>query len=193
MREGQGTMTHPEYGTYTGNFHLDRQNGFGRYEWPDGNVYEGEFLDDKLHGNGVFMYADGDRFEGQYANGLREVRGPMSGRTAMSMLAPGQTTRKPETAPRPIPMGAPLSAPSRTAAAMAFGTYTAPDGTVQTGMFSAGTYIGRAGTGAQAPSGAIQTINYDDGAKYVGEVSNGQPQGKGRFEWKDGASMTATG
>lgn len=62
-------------GQYTGEYHNDLPEGFGRWEGPDGEVYEGQWHNGLPHGQGVLNGADGDLYDGEWVDGNREGYG----------------------------------------------------------------------------------------------------------------------
>ena len=55
-RNGPRAATYSSLGVYTGEWHANRREGEGYFEWKNGNVYSGMWKADRRHGEGVFWY-----------------------------------------------------------------------------------------------------------------------------------------
>ena len=126
------------------------QHGFGRYQWPSGSYYEGQMQNGKFCGRGKKVYSDGTVEEGMFEND--EYVGP----------APGQS----------------YSQPSYGAPSGGFNNYGNQANNAFGGGFGQPSY-GQPSYGA--PTGGLvhKTINYTNGATYVGETLNGKRHGQG--------------
>ena len=70
---GEGTLTHRDGSTYTGQFVSDRKCGQGTLTTRTGNCYEGSWLDNLAHGTGRIEYSSGLTYDGQWIRG--EIEG----------------------------------------------------------------------------------------------------------------------
>ena len=49
----------------SGNWHLDKKQGYGKYVWSDGDVYDGQWEGDLRNGEGTCTYSNGDIYAGK--------------------------------------------------------------------------------------------------------------------------------
>ena len=76
VKEGKGKIIFINYGdSYEGEFHGDKINGKGYYEWQNKENYNGDFIDAKMHGKGIYRWPDGSQYEGEYINNIKEGQG----------------------------------------------------------------------------------------------------------------------
>ena len=77
-RNGQGTKTFPDGGTYTGEFKDDLPNGQGTFTDADGDTYTGEWKDGEFNGQGTYTFANGRKYTGEFKDNLFNGQGTMT-------------------------------------------------------------------------------------------------------------------
>ena len=63
---GQGSWTHPSYGTFVGRFADGYLHGRGKLTFPDGSHYAGEWHQSNIVGQGVMVFNDGSLIKGEW-------------------------------------------------------------------------------------------------------------------------------
>ncbi len=76
-RHGEGTITYPIGDKYIGEFKDGKRHGQGSYTWTTGDKYEGEYKDGKEHGQGTYTTNDGDKFVGEFKDGKEVGQGTL--------------------------------------------------------------------------------------------------------------------
>ncbi len=155
---GQGTITYPDGTKYIGEFEDGRFNGQGTFTWEEGTKYVGEFKNGKMHGKGTHTFPDGAKYVGEFKDDKWH----------------GQ------------------------------GTFTWPDGGKDVGTFKDGGFVGENQSESKTATLYISKDDWfnnlksnstswnsrkklDSDTEYVGEVSNGVPNGQGTFSFPDGS------
>lgn len=159
---GEGTVSFPEIGNYTGEMSESKRNGQGTFVWLSGDKYEGNWANDAMSGKGKYSFADGGVFDGSFENNK-----PIS----------GTYTRK---------IDLPEDAPETD---ISYLKYTFTDSTKDIEFHTKGGLIYDGDISALINTG-IASITYPSGNTYVGELSAGQRQGKGKYTWKDSSGAT---
>ena len=64
---------------YSGQWHNDMKNGYGKNVWPDGSWYKGHYKDGMQHGQGKFVIAFRAitlySYQGEWKNGKQDGEG----------------------------------------------------------------------------------------------------------------------
>jgi len=56
-------------GIYRGEFHNNKKEGTGEFEWTNGEYYIGDWKDGQRHGSGVWTNKNGDSYNGEWLRG----------------------------------------------------------------------------------------------------------------------------
>ena len=75
MRDGRGIMMSPDGSRYEGDWSNDRKFGRGVMAWADGQHYKGAWRDDQPHGSGTMKWADGTSYQGRFFKGKPNGKG----------------------------------------------------------------------------------------------------------------------
>eukprot|EP01061_Rhynchopus_euleeides_P004985 TRINITY_DN14225_c0_g1_i1.p1 TRINITY_DN14225_c0_g1~~TRINITY_DN14225_c0_g1_i1.p1 ORF type:complete len:344 (+),score=111.79 TRINITY_DN14225_c0_g1_i1:182-1213(+) len=77
-KEGRGFWKHPEGETYEGEYHDNRQHGWGVYDFPDtGKRYAGQWVDGMMNGDGVYTFnkEGSEYYVGMYRGDKKHTKG----------------------------------------------------------------------------------------------------------------------
>jgi len=75
LKNRHGTFTFSNGDKYVGEWKDGSKNGQGTYTYADGSKYEGEWKDGEKHGQGTFIYTNGDKYVGEWKDGLKNGQG----------------------------------------------------------------------------------------------------------------------
>ena len=75
---GQGTYTFPDGAKYVGEFKDDMYHGQGTLTLPDGTKYVGEWKDDMAHGQGTYTLPDGTKYVGEWKDDMYHGQGTLT-------------------------------------------------------------------------------------------------------------------
>lgn len=166
---GKGTLVFKNKDKYIGAWANDEMNGHGKYFYHNGDRYEGNFKSGKLHGKGTMYYSDGDKYVGNWKENYKEGYGTYhknDGRKVSGQWQAGKLKNK-ESKPSDVVSGSTsivsTSAPNSSSA-------SSKNRNCNTGNCISG----------------LGTYTYGDGTKWVGEFSNGKPQGQGTCFYSNG-------
>lgn len=210
---GRGHMKFADGGEYEGDYVDGFYEGRGTLTMPPAAAatsfvkYTGDFVRGRQSGNGTMWYADGSSYTGQWANGLREGRGRHTGTR-------GESTEGDWLAGRPVhatvvlPPSTNPDAPARYVGTFKDGAYsgqgkmTLVSGAVYDGEWQSGKRHGRGELTmpATGPGSLIKyrgefrdnvaagqgVLEWNNGARYVGSVSEQKPHGPGELRRPDG-------
>ena len=159
---GNGVLSFPGVGEYSGEMSESVRSGRGIFTWDSGESYDGLWENDQMSGSGTYYFSDGSTLIGTFQNNK-----PVSGTLSYESEAGEED---------PDTMIVSLEYTfSEREKKIAF--------TTKGGLEYDGDLFGLYETGNA-------TVIYPDGNTYSGQLSSGQRNGSGKFEWKDSASKT---
>jgi len=72
MKDGTGTITHPDSTKYEGQWKKNKKDGKGTLFMPNGDKFIGSFKNDYFHGKGIYTKQNGTKIEGNWEKGVRD-------------------------------------------------------------------------------------------------------------------------
>ena len=154
---------------YEGFWDKGMRNGQGTNIWADGAKYSGEWKDDVMHGTGTYNYEPNskyDYYKGNYVMGEMTGQGTFvykSGKKYIGSFQKGLFHGE--------------------------GTMYYTDGRVEAGIWENDKYVGKSKNNYGCISGNCQdgygTYTFENGAKYVGNFSNGMFNGQGTYYFEN--------
>ena len=190
-RQGRGKMIFRSGEVYTGEFHKSKMSGRGTMKFPDGDKYTGQWANDVQHGKGTYWYANGNRYEGQFRAGKLHGYGSMFYKDGSRYAGDWKSNKKDGK-----------------------GRYYKVDGTSIAGTWHSGKFLGEnssslASNGGRDTQGGyaenkpstnsslpncnsspckegMGIFTYGDGSKWIGEMSDGSPDGEGTCYYVNG-------
>ncbi len=140
---GSGKIVHKDGGVYEGTYLNGKRHGQGTYTFPSGSVYTGSWAEGEMSGTGTMRYADGSWYTGQWKNG--EYTGAGQGKryyengayegAFLNGKRHGQGTYT-------WTNGSHYTGQWDNGEMTGYGTYKKVDGTVKSGKFENGKFIG---------------------------------------------------
>lgn len=154
---GEGVVTFPNIGSYTGELKESKRSGQGVFVWLSGDVYEGNWENDAMSGKGKYTFSNGGIFDGTFENN-KPISGTYTREIALPEDAPGTD--------------------------VCYLNYTFTDSAKHVEFRTKGGLKYDGDIAALISTGSA-AITYSSGNVYVGELSAGKRQGKGKYTWKD--------
>ena len=168
---GQGKTTFVNGDVHDGQYRNHQPHGAGIYHYADGNRYEGNFENGKFNGTGTMFYTDGTRYEGNWADNKKHGRGSLilaNGKVQTGEWAYGKLN----------------GSSGSTGSTSSGGSGTASTSTTRPTRPSVPSKI-RDCNSEHCASGQGQYA-YGDGSRYVGEFTDGRPEGRGILYYANG-------
>ncbi|KAL9179048.1 hypothetical protein ACHAXT_000090 [Thalassiosira profunda] len=165
---GRGTMKWEGGKVYVGEFKNDKQHGQGTMMWPSGKAYEGHWVDGVEHGKGTMKHPSGEIIEGNW------VRGELANGDAINQCPPGNVTGESS-----LP-----NADTRNDDTAPSANRKLLDGRRLRSQYSQQRRL--QGGKRTCENAKMETIHYDNGDVYEGEVKDGRRNGKGVCRYADG-------
>ena len=159
---GDGVIYFPEIGNYTGEMSESKRNGQGSFVWLSGDMYEGSWINDAMSGSGKYTFSNGGIFDGTFESN-RPITGVYTCQIDLSEDALETDFN--------------------------YLQYTFTDSTKHVEFHTKGGLVYDGDISALISTGSA-SITYSSGNIYVGELSAGQRQGKGKYTWKDSSGTT---
>ena len=196
---GRGILTYPDGSKYIGNWDNQYRSGRGRMVLADGSEYLGDFADNVYQGQGVMTYANGNRYEGQWSGGQPNGRGGFAFANGDHYEGHFKEGRFDGEGTMRYADGSHYEGEWAGNKRHGMGAMHYPDGEEVNGRWEQDQYLADWGslsfTGDTtllrdcnlAPcEGGKGKFVYSDGSRYLGEFSQGQPEGVGVIYYPDG-------
>lgn len=160
---GEGTITYTNGDRYAGSWDADAPNGTGTYYYSDGDRYVGNFVNGKYDGEGTMFYKNGATYSGHWKNNQKDGQGLFvkTDGTKIAGLWDNGVLMSSEPPVKPSRTTPPTLDPSKT----------------KEKYRDCNTENCESGTGMYV---------YSDGSKYIGEFSQGDPEGQGTCYYANG-------
>ena len=187
-RQGKGQLVFSDGATYKGLFHKSKFSGKGTMVFKNKDKYSGNWDDDEMNGDGKYFYHNGDRYEGTFSRGKLDGQGTMFYSDGDKYIGEWKANYKD-----------------------GYGTYYKTDGRKISGSWLAGKLKTRDSDSNNSHhnstsvvsevvkvdnasrncntgdcSSGLGTYTYGDGTQWVGQFSNGKPQGNGICYYANG-------
>lgn len=160
---GTGTLVYTNDDRYEGQLQNGRPQGKGMFlAVAENRRYEGNFRNGFFHGNGVYTFGSGDRYIGQFAGGQPHGKGEFT------FYSNGKYSHS-------------YAGRFYLGVINGNGVVTNADGTRCTGVFYSNNLVGK-GTCTFSSNSPFKS--------YVGELTNGRPDGRGTLTYTNGKRYT---
>ena len=159
------TQTFPDGSTYTGEWNKDIKEGQGIQTYADGSVYKGTFHDNTFNGHGTLTVppvndsTTSTIYVGEWKNSQMHGEGSITYVDGSKYSGEWENNKK-----------------------NGQGIFTDTNGKKLNGTFKDGTFVDPAGSG-------IETIDYESGAQYIGQLKDKLYHGLGTYIFPDGKTM----
>lgn len=164
--------------TYNGEWHDNKQNGYGTATWSNGEKYVGGYLNGEIHGKGTYTWANGDKYVGAYRNGKRNGHGTFAWSNGEVYVGEYSDDLQSGRGTYTWPNGEKHVGEYVNGKRNGQGTYTWPNGQKFTGEYKNDDRVGQG------------IHSWPSGAKYVGEFNRDRPNGQGTYTFADGSAYT---
>ncbi|MEM6320734.1 MAG: caspase family protein [Bacteroidota bacterium] len=181
QRNGKGLLFFSNGNQYVGEWRNNHRQGKGKLTFANGDVYQGNFVNNQFHGHGLLEFANGNEYDGEFKDGQIHGTGTMTYANGEQYVGSWQADKRHGT-----------------------GKLILVDGNIQEGNWVDDHHetpnhpTSIAGNESEFFDKNLRDCNrqhcasgrgyiiYANGAKYVGEFKNGQPEGQGICYYKNG-------
>lgn len=175
-REGKGRMIFTSGDEYFGTFKKNKFSGQGVMTYANGNRYEGLWADNKPSGYGIFIFVTNDRYEGTFAKGLYEGQGMMNYSDGSRYEGEWHLNKRHGQGLMHYPDGETVYGQWENDQYLADWSVMTYEGDT-TNMRNCNDIFCATGVGK---------FSYKDGSRFIGEFTNGQPEGRGTLFYASG-------
>ncbi len=206
LKDGQGTYTFHSGDKYVGAYKNDKRNGKGTYTWSDGESYNGDWKDDQYDGIGTFYYKDGTTKTGiwkdsKFVSKTSEYTGCITGdcnngygvyvwKSGEKYDGYWKADKRDGQGINYFPSGIKYDGEWKADNQNGYGTTTYVDGTVKTGLYENGVFVGSGQNNYGCISGNCDegygVRTWEGGIRYEGYFKNSEPNGQGTCTWETG-------
>lgn len=196
---GPGILSYPDGTKYIGDWENGQRQGKGRLLLANGDVFFGGFKGNQFHGHGIMTYADGTVYEGVWSQGQATGNGLLTQTNGLRYQGEFVNGERHGQGTMLYPDGSRYEGEWQQDERQGLGTYYYANGEQVSGQWERGEYLSDwsslafTGDTASLRNCNLQMcttgkgkFSYHDGSKYIGDFSNGIPEGVGTVYYRSG-------